>query len=96
MADVAWPVPAPVFKAGGARRKALLGGFDSHRSPPLSVCIRRCDDNDRFLVIETGYWEAQILGALFNMARANAMIALKLPEGMFWSCPEGEYFQSAL
>jgi hypothetical protein len=34
MAGVAWPVPAPVFKAGGARREALLGGFDSHRSPP--------------------------------------------------------------
>ena len=33
MAGVAWLVLAPVFKTGGARREALLGGFDSHRLP---------------------------------------------------------------
>lgn len=34
MVGGARPVPAPVFKTGGARREAPLGGFDSHHPPP--------------------------------------------------------------
>jgi hypothetical protein len=35
VAGDAWLVLAPVFKAGGACREAMSGGFDSHGPPPL-------------------------------------------------------------
>jgi hypothetical protein len=40
VAGVAWLVLAPVFKTGGARREALLGGFDSHRLPFVRIPLR--------------------------------------------------------
>ena len=40
VAGVVKLVLAPAFKAGGARREALLGVFDSHHPPPLGALDR--------------------------------------------------------